>query len=318
MVSSIGTSRQARRLVLTPARSIGTTQTSISADKSLTSFLKLHSARFWCQTPNSTLQQEITYPSILRFVASKADSVRNTYFREPPSHGRAPWPPRNPRWSSGGFLGRLKRRLNSFPENTIIYAILGLNGAVFMMWWYATESWRKFRDPSLYYSLQRNFTTSLDNLKHGRIWTLLTSSFSHEATGHILLNGLTFWFMAPNVISLLGNSSFLALYLGGGIVASGISALSNMIKGRPQQGSHGASGAINAVLACYATLFPRATFLLFFVIPVPAWACVGGLAVYDLISAIGDKRLGTDTAGHVGGFAAGCLYALRKVKRLPF
>ena len=45
-------------------------------------------------------------------------------------------------------------------------------------------------------------------------WTLITSSFSHAEPGHALLNGLTFWFLAPVALSVLGNAQFLVLYLG--------------------------------------------------------------------------------------------------------
>lgn len=43
-------------------------------------------------------------------------------------------------------------------------------------------------------------------------WTLLTSCFSHMEATHALFNGLTFYFMAPSVMQLLGNRHFLALY----------------------------------------------------------------------------------------------------------
>lgn len=41
----------------------------------------------------------------------------------------------------------------------------------------------------------------------------MTCCFSHESTGHIFLNMLTFFFMAPAVMSILGNTAFLTLYL---------------------------------------------------------------------------------------------------------
>ncbi len=46
------------------------------------------------------------------------------------------------------------------------------------------------------------------------------------------------------------------------------------------------SGAIYAALSFYATMFPYQQFLLFFVVPVPAWAAVGGIFAYDLYSSI--------------------------------
>ena len=45
-------------------------------------------------------------------------------------------------------------------------------------------------------------------------WTLVTSTFSHAEPGHALLNGLTFWFLAPTALAALGNAQFLVLYLG--------------------------------------------------------------------------------------------------------
>ncbi len=51
----------------------------------------------------------------------------------------------------------------------------------------------------------------------------------------------------------------------------------NTNKTRRIGGSEGASGAIYACLAFYGTIFPQATFLLFFIIPARAWMVVGGL-----------------------------------------
>lgn len=45
-------------------------------------------------------------------------------------------------------------------------------------------------------------------------WTLITSTFSHAQPGHALFNGLTFWFLAPTALAVLGNTQFLLLYLG--------------------------------------------------------------------------------------------------------
>jgi Rhomboid family len=90
--------------------------------------------------------------------------------------------------------------------------------------------------------LQNNFINSYENLRKGRLcvwlprllvprpsaepffffshwqiiisWTLVTSTFSHAQPGHALFNGLTFWFLAPTALAVLGNAQFLALYLG--------------------------------------------------------------------------------------------------------
>ena len=61
---------------------------------------------------------------------------------------------------------------------------------------------------------------------------------------HIFTNAFTFYFMAPPVLQLLGNSGFLALYLGGGVFCALASLWwNNSVKHRPVYSSHGASGA---------------------------------------------------------------------------
>ena len=58
-------------------------------------------------------------------------------------------------------------------------------------------------------------------LANSTMWarhTLITSAFSHESVGHILFNGFTFYFVAPSVLGILGNTAFLCLYLGGELV----------------------------------------------------------------------------------------------------
>ncbi len=78
---------------------------------------------------------------------------------------------------------------------------------------------------------------------------------------------------------------------------------------------------------------PRATFLLFGIVPMPAWAFVGGVFLFDSYSAMSEmvrnlstallnsrlihrylQRKGTDTAGHVGGLLAGIGYYLLRAR----
>src|SRR5712671_6682842 len=47
---------------------------------------------------------------------------------------------------------------------------------------------------------------------------------------------------------------------------------------------HGA-GCIYALASFFAFAAPNARFLLFFVLPMPAWACVGGIGCFDVYNA---------------------------------
>lgn len=59
---------------------------------------------------------------------------------------------------------------------------------------------------------------------------------------------------------------------------------------------------------------PRATFLIFGIVPCPAWLCISGVFIWDGVSALTGARQGTDTAGHIGGICGGVLYYLLRVR----
>jgi len=51
----------------------------------------------------------------------------------------------------------------------------------------------------------------------------------------------------------------------------------------------GLLGAIMATIALYACAFPRNTFLIFFVIPCPAWVFLPGILLYDGWRSVSDR-----------------------------
>jgi membrane associated rhomboid family serine protease len=105
-------------------------------------------------------------------------------------------------------------------------------------------------------------------------------------------------------------------------------------------------GAIYALASFFAFAAPKARFLLFFVVPMPAWACIGGIACFDAYNAVtrrvrhpqtfflapSQKQIlppshntiaktlfymqfsSLDSAGHVGGLTAGALYWIMRTR----
>ncbi|KAJ4492953.1 hypothetical protein C8J55DRAFT_602882 [Lentinula edodes] len=202
--------------------------------------------------------------------------------------------------------------LDRIPEDVVFWGIIGLNGAVFIMWQLAQKRYEIERDPRSYIWMQENFTTSWTNFSSGRIWTAATAMFSHQGFQHILFNMFTFYFLARPVLSILGSRRFLSLYIGGGLVSSfGSMYWHNKIKHRDTS-SLGASGAVFAVNGFLACVAPKMIFQIYGIIPVPAWLFVSGVFVFDVMSAMSDKRRETDTAGHVAGILAGIAYYLLK------
>lgn len=108
-------------------------------------------------------------------------------------------------------LQRFKTKLESYPN--LHFYLIGLNVFVYLSWNYYESVAVRFRDSSGLRFMSKNFTVSMRNLKEGRLWTLVTSCFSHEGTGHLLMNCVGLYFIAPAVIGFVGNVGFLSLYL---------------------------------------------------------------------------------------------------------
>lgn len=193
----------------------------------------------------------------------------------------------------------------------IIYGLIGLNVGIFLLWQYAFQSWNRFKDPTLYLFMQKNLVLNESNIMAGRIWTLVTSSFSHSKGDHIFWNCLGLYFIAPAAARMIGSAAFLGLYLAGGLVSAITSLSWHRARGERWAGSEGASGAIYSTLSFWAAVYPESTLLLFFVVPMPVWLGVTGLFLYDLYGSIFTPNSGTDSAGHVGGLLAGLLFAYR-------
>ncbi|KAJ7774349.1 hypothetical protein DFH07DRAFT_801130 [Mycena maculata] len=208
--------------------------------------------------------------------------------------------------------------LDDIPQNTVLWGIIGLNAGVFGMSWYARKKLDVERNPSMYLWMQKHFKSSWRNLSQGRIWTLLTSTFTHSDRDvtHILFNGLTFYFLSPMALSILGSRQFIFLYFGGGALAElGSMAYLNIVRHRDPY-TIGASAAVYSTLSFLAFSAPRTTLLVYGIIPVPIWLVVGGLFSYDLYRTAADTGGTTSTTGHVGGFLAGAGYYFLRVFRV--
>ncbi|KZT58751.1 rhomboid-domain-containing protein, partial [Calocera cornea HHB12733] len=209
---------------------------------------------------------------------------------------RSPPPPPKQSWWK-----RFTQRLDRLPQNYVTGGIIGLNVLVWMQWKVGWQNFSRFKDEQPLRFLFENFATSWENYRAGRWWTLITAAFSQMEEGHLLINCLSLWFTADAVMSVIGVSRFMGVYLLGGVASSIVSI---WWRGDKQGHSLGASGAVYACLSLFGLMFPTTKFLIFFVLPVPAWACIGGILAWDLWGMF-SKQGGSDNAGHVGGILAG-------------
>lgn len=219
--------------------------------------------------------------------------------------------------------GTIKRRrkASSLPPESVILGLLGVNTAVFGAWMYARDR-AQHGDAHPYAFMMRHFTSGEPQLLAGRWWTLLTSCFSHQDTMHWGVNMLTFALTAPAIVPIIGAPSLVSLYVGAGLASSFTSIVwpyivdpivhgeRSSLARRRYTYSQGASGSVYAILSAFTMMRPSSTIYLFFAIPMPAWACIGGLFAWEWYNAhFPSPRSHTDSVGHVGGLLAGVLYA---------
>ena len=159
------------------------------------------------------------------------------------------------------------------------------------------------------------FGLSRPLLLQGALWQPVTYIFLHQGLLHIFLNMLLLVVFGREMESVLGTRRFLGLYLVCGVLA-GIGWLA--ISGAPAGGRWptciGASGAVLAVTACFAAIFPhrRVTLLLFFVLPVTLTARTMAIALglLDLLALFAEEG-NVANAAHLAGGIAGYLYGRR-------
>lgn len=144
-------------------------------------------------------------------------------------------------------------------------------------------------------------------IKHYQEWyRVLTSVFLHADWMHLGVNLLVFYSFGRRMEGIYGEGLYLALLLVG--VAG--SALVTYLKyeDNPYHSSIGLSGVVNAVVFAFILHNPKATLLLFLLLPMPAWLFALLYLAYSFYEARQGKGYINHWA-HIGGAAAGILFA---------
>ncbi|MEZ4239015.1 MAG: rhomboid family intramembrane serine protease [Myxococcota bacterium] len=213
------------------------------------------------------------------------------------------------RWFGSGQSGRDRGRYVNYRQHLAeeqerlqqtLFGLIAVNVLVFV-------AWQLSRGGPMLAVMSDNFTVSLEAVVHGRVWTLLTSEFSHYATGHLFFNMFALWVFGRGAGEAIGWRNLLALYGLGAVAASVAHVGLQLVTGSPVP-ALGASGAVMAIAVVYALLFPNRTLLLNFFIPVPAWVAVTGYVVLDVLGVFGVSNDGVAHAAHLGGAALGAAF----------
>lgn len=161
------------------------------------------------------------------------------------------------------------------------------------------------------------FALSVDGLKSGHVWQLITFQFLHapiESGGilHLLGNLFTIYVFGRAVEEAVGKSSFVKLYLMSGVFGGMLQMAGGLIW--PNHfGSLvvGASAGAFGLVAAFATLFPQQPLHLFFLpIEFRARTLLWVSVVISLIGIVRPPSAGVNVAhcAHLGGILTGLAY----------
>jgi len=195
------------------------------------------------------------------------------------------------------------QRRGGDPVRTV-WGLITVNVLVFVAWHALGRAGFDF--------MAAHFMVSVESVTSLRLWTLLTSAFSHVDAGHLLFNMLALYVFGRPVAEALGARALLHLYVAGALVASLGHVLFGLVGGSPNP-ALGASGAVMAIAVVFAALFPRATLLVNFFVPLRAPVAVAlyvAIDLFGLIGGFGGAGGGVAHAAHLGGALYGLVYYL--------
>jgi membrane associated rhomboid family serine protease len=140
-------------------------------------------------------------------------------------------------------------------------------------------------------------------LQAAQVWRLVTYQFLHANLGHIAFNMLGLFFFGPRLESWWGTRRFTVYYLCCGAAGGLLYTATVLLNLLPAGVLVGASGAILAVLAACAILFPGdVVFVVFLPLPIRLAALL--LAGVFILYTFAGRNAGGNVA-HLGGMAAG-------------
>lgn len=172
-----------------------------------------------------------------------------------------------------------------------------------------------------FYNFLKYGGLSLDGIKHGWIWQILTFQFLHAGLMHLLVNMFVLWSFGRAIEYMLGKRGFLKLYFLSGFAGGIVQILLSLISvrfGNPASPTIGASAGICGLIAAFALLNPNSVIYLFFILPMRALyflplliAISLGLLIYSFVDygAHGTEFGGQIANGaHLGGIMAGIAF----------
>jgi len=151
--------------------------------------------------------------------------------------------------------------------------------------------------------VEKYLSLSVDGLKRGFVWQLLTFQFLHGGLLHLAFNLLALWSFGRVVESRLGVSRYLTLYFLAGVVGGLFQVgLGFFLPALHGGFLFGASAGVCGVLAVFCRLEPEVPIIPLFIKAKYALLVFIGIAVVFTILPVGPN---ISHAAHLGGMLAG-------------
>jgi membrane associated rhomboid family serine protease len=208
------------------------------------------------------------------------------------------------------------------PRISFTIALLIANALAFLAQLLAAQMFLRGAQTEVHY-----FALSLEGLKSGYLWQLVTFQFMHAGWLHLIFNSLAIFFFGRSVETVLGRGRFLAVYFSSGILGGVVQMLFALMFQSFDAPVVGASAGAYGLVAAFAVLHWTERFtLLFYFIPVTLrgktllWGTIA-LAVTMLLGTIvltmigrEDHSGGVANAAHLGGILTGFFYVRQIVQ----
>ena len=198
-----------------------------------------------------------------------------------------------------GSTGSRLRQLSA------VHLMVAINVLVFIAWQFAASRF-----------MWEQFTVSWYGVSHGKIWTLLTATFSHKDFWHFLINMLVFISFAPVLEARWGKKRFLYFYIGSLLFSSMCMISLPSIFDLRDVPCLGASGGVMAVSTAFAIYYPKSIVLIWGILPAPAWLIAAVLTFFDLKGLLAQFQGHSTGVGH-GAHLGGILFSLLVLWVLP-
>lgn len=171
--------------------------------------------------------------------------------------------------------------------------------------------------------VQEWFQLDTSKVLDGQLWRLVTAGFCHDRQSvfHLLFNMLFLYWFGRRLEYRYGAAEFTALYFTG-LIASSLAYLAVDIATGDNIPAIGASGAVWAVVAVYALLYPYEQIYVYLLFPIEIRWLVLLYFILDLhpllLSLSGEETYsGVAHAAHIGGAVFGFLYWYNDWRLMP-